>query len=222
MKPTDPQPSDRPEPGASGDDTSLHVRRALEGERASLEWIVEHFTPLLLAQARYRLGRHLQGLYDPEDLVQQVWAIALPRLGSIVARENRYTPVLLRFLGTVLLRNYQHLIEKHVSGKPATVNLAGPSSGDVQTVFDVAAVVTGVITSCMRRESVEKIGDILDSLSPAHREIFILRAIEELPYGLLAAKLGVEEGTLRMRYARALEELRHCLPPTMIDDLAEG
>ena len=36
--------------------TTLHVRQAVAGDLDSQSWIIERFTPLLLAQARYRSG----------------------------------------------------------------------------------------------------------------------------------------------------------------------
>src|ERR1043165_7489668 len=115
--------------GARGDDadlTSVHVRAALDGDSTSLEGIISHFSPFLLAQARYRLGRHLRGRYDPEDLVQQTWCVALPKLDRIVPRDGRCTPVLLRFLGTVLLRHYRRLLEKHRQNEPLALELDVP------------------------------------------------------------------------------------------------
>lgn len=50
--------------------TTPHVRRAIGGDHASMGWLVERFSPLLLLQAEYRLGRTLRGRFDPEDLVQ--------------------------------------------------------------------------------------------------------------------------------------------------------
>src|SRR5262245_53247125 len=94
---------------APEDPTTYHVRRAREGEESSLRWVVARFTPLLRAAADYRLGKHLRGLYEPEDLLQDVWAVALPRLGDLIPRSERYTPVLLKFLSTTLLRRIQHL-----------------------------------------------------------------------------------------------------------------
>src|SRR5262249_16732954 len=70
--------------GAAGDDdlgeTSLHVRRALTGDAASLEWLVTRLSPLLVLEARERLGPDLGRLYDADDLVQDAWLITLPRL----------------------------------------------------------------------------------------------------------------------------------------------
>ena len=47
-------------PPDNGDQlTTFHVRRAREGDAPSLEWIVNRFAPVLLANARYRLGKGL-------------------------------------------------------------------------------------------------------------------------------------------------------------------
>ena len=47
-----PPPLDAPQTPAGA--TSVHLRRAIDGDETSLDWIVERLTPLLLAQARYR------------------------------------------------------------------------------------------------------------------------------------------------------------------------
>ena len=44
--------------------TTFHVRRAREGDAPSLEWIVNRFAPVLLANARYRLGKGLSKIYE--------------------------------------------------------------------------------------------------------------------------------------------------------------
>ena len=75
------------DPGAL---TSLHVRRAADGDSESLGWVVARLSPLLLAQADYRLGPVLRSLYDPEDLVNDTWIVALPRLPELPARDGRH------------------------------------------------------------------------------------------------------------------------------------
>ena len=67
-------------PPDNGDQlTTFHVRRAREGDAPSLEWVVNRFAPVLLANARYRLGKGLSKIYDPEAIVNDVWAVALPK-----------------------------------------------------------------------------------------------------------------------------------------------
>jgi len=203
------------------DETSLRVRRALEGDGPSLEWLVEHFSPLLACQARYRLSRHLRGIYDPEDLVQQVWMTCLPKLGRIHPREGRFTPVLLSFLGTTLLRTYHHLVEKHIAGKPRRVDFPGSERGDSDLLAQLPDSVTGGFTRALQREGRARVEEGLRVLSDEQREVFILRAMEEMPYRLAAQKLGVTDEVLRSRDRRAISELRRTLPPSIAGELNE-
>ena len=70
-------PSD---PDAKSERT-IFVQRAVQGEEAGVTWIVEHFTPFLLAQARYRMAHRLRETMYPDDLDQRArpnWLSKLP------------------------------------------------------------------------------------------------------------------------------------------------
>ena len=49
---------------------------------------------------------------------------------------------------------------------------------------------------------------MLESLSPEHREIIVLRELEQMTYEQMAAALHVPRGTIESRLHRAREELR--------------
>lgn len=196
--------------------TTLHVRRAIGGDHASIGWIVEHFSPLLLLQARYRLGRTLRGRYDPEDLVQQVWAICLPRLGRIIPREGRYTPVLLKYLGSTLVRHYGNLVEKHLAGRAVA-----PGEGE-DILEDVPAETTAVLSRVMRNEELSRVTASIAALDEREREIIVLRGIERLPYKIIARRLAGGEEALRARYSRALKRLKGILAAGVSSELAES
>jgi RNA polymerase sigma factor (sigma-70 family) len=218
----DPEPGgpDSPEPAGP---TSLHVRRAKGGDRESCEWIVEKFSPFLLASARYRLGDRLRRLYDPEDLVQEVWAVALPKLAHLEPRAGRYTPPLLKFLAGTLLNKFGNLIQKHIRGKPRQreAGLGGAGEDAAEAVAELAAPLTDLLSRVVRKEREAAVVESLERLAPADREIIVLRGIEQHPYKGIAAALGVDEKLLPMRYRRALERLRKELPGSLYEEFIE-
>src|SRR5438046_2023407 len=87
-----------PDEGRDEDATTTHVRRAVAGEISSLSWLVKRLSPLLLAQARYRLGSVLDAIVAPEDIVQQVWLVTISNMRQFAPRDGRITPVLLAYL----------------------------------------------------------------------------------------------------------------------------
>ena len=53
----------------------------------------------------------------------------------------------------------------------------------------------------------------LDRLPSHDREVLVLRYLEQLRHGEIAAVLGLSEGAVKVRHVRALERLRHVLCP---------
>jgi len=198
--------------------TTFHVGRALTGDAASLDWIVEKFSPLLLASASYRLGGRLRRVCDPEDLVNDVWLVALGRLADLEPRDGRYTPVLLRFLSSTLLNMFNNLLRKHVIGKPS--NLEG-SGLDDNPVDRVKSPWTGVITRVARREAGAAVSECLEQLSDRDRELIILRGIEQHPYREIAVITGRDPKALAVEYWRGIGKLRKALPRSVFAELID-
>jgi RNA polymerase sigma-70 factor, ECF subfamily len=208
--------SERPD-----DDTTLHVRGAIQGERASVEWVVIHFTPFLLAQAHYRVDRHLRGLYDPEDLVQRTWTIALGRLETIQPRHDRYTPVLMSFLSSVLLQDYRNLLRKHINRRRELEADRESRDTPEDQMAQIPATTSGVTTKAVSSERVAELWEAMQKLPEEDREVLILRGIEQSPFKAIAEELGVNIGTLRRRYHEALKKLKPLFPALMLEDLAD-
>ncbi len=204
-----------PPPDEPGDLTTLHVRGAARGRPEDLEWIVARFTPLLFAQARYRMGEQLLALHDPEDVVGEVWAVALPRLAELPLRDGRATPVLVRFLTTTVLHQVNNLFRKR---------LAEPAGGDTPDASDpldrLPRETRGPVTRALRVECRGLVTQAIDALQERDREVIVLRAIEQHSNQETAAMLGLPPNTAAQVYRRALEKLRARLTGSVFEELA--
>lgn len=199
-----------PEPSAL---TTMHVRQAIGGDRSSVEWVVARLTPLLLAQAEYRLGPALRLEIEPADLVDEAWLIALPRLAELTSRDDRTTPVLLKFLSTTMTFRIHHVLRQRLlRGGTGPVDAGGS---------DVAAAGSGVITRVSRDETADLVRRRIDALEPNDREVLVLRGIEQLPSRVVAVTLQISPAAVDQRYSRALKRLRAALPKSVFDELEE-
>ena len=205
--------------GLPGAQTSYHVRLAVRGHEQSFEWVVRRFTPLLLSQASYRMGTALCRLHDPEDVVNDVWVISMPKLGSLDPRNERYTPVLMRFLSTTLIQHVNNLMRKHFRRR----KLIGPEvDAGASTASDPLAALpsssTTTLSRVLREERKDAVGQALDQLSERDRELIVLHGMEGQPYRQIAGQLGREPGSLAVEYQRALAKLRARLPSSVFDE----
>jgi RNA polymerase sigma factor (sigma-70 family) len=202
------------------DSTTYHVRRARTLERGSIAWLIARFTPLLLVQASYRLRGSLRRLYDPEDLVDEVWLITLPRLGDLEERDGRLGPVLLRFLSTTLLNKANQMIQRSMRQPPRAGGIADGSSVDLH-LDGLPASYSGASSAAEQDEAMLALRAALAELEEPEREVLVLRGIEEVPNELVAKLLGLSPGGVTRRYQKALERLRKRLPGSIFDDLPD-
>lgn len=192
------------------------MRGAVRGEGADVEWVVARFTPLLLAQARYRMGQKLLASHDPEDVVSEVWATTLPRLAQLEQREGRATPVLVRFLSTAVLHQVNNLFRKRLVSPASDED--GPTA---RLVNGVEHPTRGPLTRVVRAEGRSLVTTALEELDERDREVIVLRVIEQHSNQDAAAMLGLKPNTAAQIYRRALAKLRAKLAGSVFDELAE-
>jgi DNA-directed RNA polymerase specialized sigma24 family protein len=200
-----------PDADPPSDPTTKLVRAAVRGDGTSRDDLVRRFTPLLLAQARYRLPRAMAHVCEPEDLVQECWAIALPRLPDLRLQQERMTPVLLKFLATTMLRLTAGLMRRHVTGRPSATDSA---------LGLLPAEVSGVITQLCRREGEDALQKALAGMPAELREVLVLRGIEQQANSVVARLLRIDDSVVTRRFQSALELLRNVLPADILTGIA--
>ena len=185
--------------------------------------MVAHFTPLLMVQARYRIGATLLAVVDAEDVVAEAWLVALRRLRDLVQEDGRQTPRLLAFLSTTIVHIINHRLEKHLRHKRVTqewLPLSGSESGD--PIDRQAADITGAVTHAFRGELSALIEAALSKLQDKDRQVVILRGIEGLSNNDAAEVLGEHPDSISHRYRRALVKLRERLPSSILGELEDS
>jgi RNA polymerase sigma factor (sigma-70 family) len=208
---------------ASGDPaltgTSRRIRGAIAGEPDDLAWICEHFWPLLVQQARYRLRGRLPRTCDPEDVVAHAWQVALPRLRDLVARDGRFSPVLLRFLSTTILLRVNELLRQEIRRGFAATGALDAATGSRDRADDLSDRRPGVATALVHAERRELVRQALAALDDKDQEVIVLRLVEQQPAAAVGTQLGIDANAVHVRLHRALGRLRAALPKSVFDDL---
>lgn len=190
----------------------MQVRRASGGDPSATSWLVERLSPLLVAQAAWRLGPKLRRHYDPEDLVADAWLRLLPRLSELVPKEGRATPVILKFLATSVVNRVTFLVKKHLRREELMDELLAVGS--------LSEDPTGVVSQAVRNEERRIISTAILGLPEIDQQILILRGIEQRDAATVAELLGLQTSAASMRYQRALERLRQELPGSCVEELS--
>lgn len=204
--------------------SSSQVQLAIQGNNESLKWVIRRYTPVLLAQADYRLSRRLRQYADPEDIVQDVWISALPHLPELHPEPGREAATLLRYLGTAILRRTQQLAEKHLLGKPDMIPMdrnVNPSQNTAVKNDWLEDSTSSPASKIVRSETRSEIRALIDALDPEDREILILRGIEQWSTAEAAATLGLTANAVAVRYHRAVKRLRERIPDSVFQDFAD-
>lgn len=91
--------------------------------------------------------------------------------------------------------------------------LAAAPKSSVVALGGVAPLRTGLDPEAeyRRAELREKLNAALDSLTPEHREVFLLREFEGHPYRHIAELVGIPEGTVMSRLFHARQQLQQQL-----------
>ncbi len=200
------------------DPTSMCIAGACAGDTSSRDRLVERFTPALLAQARFRMSRPVRGV-EPEDLVQECWASALPKLRGLSPGADGWTATLLRFLSVILLRRLNDQLRRLARRGGRDIGTGGRDD-DGDPMQAVPAEVTGIVSRLARQHRAGAVQQAIDALPEDERRVLLMRGIEQLPNKEVARLLGVDDATVTRRYQKALEHLRRALPESIFAELS--
>lgn len=167
------------------------ICRAARGDAEAFRQLVEAYqTPA------YRLAARMCGPDSAEDVTQEAFLAAWRALPEFRG-DCRFSTWLYRLVSNAAIDCLRREKKHRDTGDVDDLELpdGGPSPQEQAERSDTRDVV--------RRA--------LDRLSPEHRQVLLLRFMQELDYGEIARALDVSEGTVKSRINRAKSKLREVL-----------
>jgi RNA polymerase sigma-70 factor (ECF subfamily) len=200
------------EPSSRASQSGLEalIERAKAGDMEALGALLEAYRKYLGLLARTSLDPKLRAKMGASDVVQEVLLQVHANFGKFRGRtEAELVPwlreVLTWKLGDVA-RRYAHNQGRQVGRERSLEDAVERSSLALRDL--VAAPGSAPSQRAQRREMEVILADALHELDPDHREVLVLRNLEELPWAEVAERMGRTPDAARMLWARALTRIR--------------
>ena len=175
------------------------LRRAKQGSDAALNLLYERCAGRMLAYIRLRLGRELRARMESRDILQATLLKSLTHLHELKGEERES---LMAWLARIAEHEIRDRADYHQRQRR---DAAREVAIDDESPLAVAA--RSALSQVILDERARALEAAMDTLSPAHREVILLRKFEELTFPEIARRLGKSEDACRMLFARAMTAL---------------
>ena len=173
---------------------------ARNGSPAALDDLYRRIAGRLLAIIRVRLGRSLRGRLESRDILQATFLRSFERLDQFAGESGTSLLAWLARIAENEIRDqadFQHRQRRDVAA----------SEPLDEARHDLAAKMRSAFSQVALGEDADRLERALDTLEPDHREVIVLRKLEELSFREVAARMGRSEDACRMLLARAMVAL---------------
>lgn len=178
-------------------DEIKYIKRAAAGDADAFEQLVVLYQPQVYRLA-YRMTNHPE---DAADLTQEIFLKAWTNLEKFEFK-SAFSTWLYRLASNLcidFLRNSRR--------KPSVPLTFEDAEGEEQRI-EVIDPAPQPEDALLAAEQQEQLNAAMQDLEPEHRQILTLRVVNDLSYTDIAEILGIKEGTVKSRIARAREKLR--------------
>ncbi len=196
--------------GGSGENVSRLIEDARRRRPEALDRLLESYRSYLLLLARMGLDAALQRKADPSDLVQETLLKAHQGFRQF---RGRTEPELAAWLRQILARtlvdlarSFREAEARQLARERSLEGLLDQSSQAMGRLL--AAEGNSPSASAERRELGVVLAAALEELSADHREVIVLRSLEERDWEDVARHMGRSPGAVRLLWTRALKQLR--------------
>ena len=194
----------------AGAEEDLLLRQARAGHAPALERLMRRHNRVLFRTARAILRDDAEA----EDVVQDTYLRAFPALAAFRGDSSLGTWLTRIAANEALMRRRRRLREARVIALEGDGAEAAMDHVADQGIGPEAAALGGEMRALIEKR--------IDALPDLYREVFVLRAVEELSVAEAAAALGVSEAVVRTRFFRARAMLRSALERQLDLGIAEA
>ncbi len=192
---TDPDP-----PGETVRETGPSLLdRARSGSRDALGRLLDRCGTRLLCLIRLRLGPDLRSCLESRDILQSTMVKALAGFDRF---RGEHEGSLMAWLARIAANEIRDLADFHGRQRRAPGRLQ--TSVELDRLAARVRSETSRIALDQRRLRLER---ALEALSPEHREVIVLRKLEELSFVDIGDRIGRSADASRMLLARAMAAL---------------
>jgi RNA polymerase sigma-70 factor, ECF subfamily len=182
---------------------------ARQAQAGALDHLLVLYTNYLKLVARASIDAALRAKADPSDVVQETLIKAHAAFEQF---QGATEAELVTWLRQILAHNIADLARRYQAGS-RRVSLEVPLEEAIRASADaldnfVAGEESSPSQAFQRRETAVVVADALATLSADHREVIILRSIEELDWPEIAQRIGRTPDAARVLWTRALKQLK--------------
>jgi RNA polymerase sigma-70 factor (ECF subfamily) len=196
-----------------GESEELNERAARGDDAARHRLLIQHRDRLKRMVAAHR-DRRLAARVDPSDIVQEAPLDAHHDLSDYLRRRPLPLYPWLRQLAWERLLKWHRArvqVQKRSVGREENRDLDLPEESAVQLAQRLIAAGTSPSRRLIRDELRQRVRAALKAAPQPDREILVMRHLEEMSAGEIAASPGITERAAKAGHTRALELLRRLL-----------
>ena len=176
------------------------LRRAKDGSAEALDRLFGRYAGKLLGLIRLRMGRSLRGQLESRDILQATLLKSFQRIRQLEASDTGSFMAWLARIAQNEIRDQADFQGRQRRDAQRNVPLD-------QGAGEVPDRLRSALSQVIWDEKAEHLEQTLESLDDDHREVIVLRKLEELTFREIGERMGRSEDASRMLFARAMAAL---------------
>ncbi len=180
------------------------IRQARDGSLDALGTLLDDFGPRLNAFVRFKVGRGMGGRIEVDDVVQETFIKAMDRIEDF---EGSGKTTMMGWLAQIASHEAVDQARYHRRGK-RDAQRAVPLEDEHHEIRDHIRSQTSLIYVQQRTQQLE---EALAQLKPEHRDVLLMRKVEELTFAEIAERTSKSPDAARMLVGRAMAALTKVL-----------